>query len=509
MSCAFLDKFNLFSPPITLFYNKKKKHSRLPSFMLTILGILFFVFYAIYDFILTITRQKFTAYTYDSYVKITPEIKGDKTGFFHYYTFDNTEPNDKFITVTGYDSNYIYEYIYGKCTKDNMEGLENLIPDIEKFLNYGYCIKKSKKLSDGNITLVTDKNFVWPVIAEGGNYYYYFAVKKCSNTSNPFSKEVKECASEVEINEYLNNVRGGTVYVLNYYIDLGIFKNPICSFFYDLDMQIGSRTYTVNHINYDLAVINSHQNLSTDKITKTNTIIFSRFDTSFGEKIEGQTDHIMAMIYFWRSSKMKIYERKYDGFLTFLTEIGGIYQIITQVVSIIDICFSGYAELIDSKILFNNIKKNIKENSKIKYSVSKIGKYQSNLSNNNNYRYIIDERQINPKKRLVFSHIKRRIKSMNINKRKNTDMDDKDIGFFKYLYYLFSGCICYNKEIFKYLDIRKKILSEEFLYQLYFEKHVENFKFINADESKDDLIIPDVVNIRNLSILQKNNINSQ
>ena len=483
MSKLPFDSFNLFSPPITLFYNKNENHSGLSSFILTILGLLTIIFFIFYYFILMINRQKFTAYTYDGYSEIAPVVTGNKTGFFHYYTFDITEPNDKYITITGYDSNNIYEYIYGKCTEENMEGFENLILNKEKFLNYGYCIKKSVKLSDGNITLVTDKNFVWPTIAEGGNYYYYFEVKKCSNTSNLFTKEAKVCASEEEINKYLENEYGATVYALNNYVDVGKFKNPITTYFYDLDLQIGSQTYLIYHLNYDLGLVNSHENLFTDTITKTNTLIFNRLDSATGEKIENKTDDTMALIFFWRSPKIKVYERIYNGLLTFFSDIGGIFQIINRICSLIDIYFSGYAKLIDSKILYNKIKKKAKRNSKDKNSNKEI---KDIISSNN-------EIQSKSTKGLTPKNIVSGISNNSTNKIKNINMDDKNIGFFEYLYYLFFGRFYCSKDTFKYLDVRKKILSEEFLYQLYFQKNAE--KFSCPDDSKENLIIPDDENM--------------
>ena len=511
MSYSYLEFFDLFSPPITLFYDNRKKHSRLSSLILNILGILALVSSLLYYFILMITRQKFTAYAYDSYVKVAPEVKGDKTGFFHYYILNGIEPNDKYITVVGYDNDRNYSYIYGKCSEENMKDIENLIIDKIEFLNYGYCIKKSVKLSDGYITLVNDKNFVWPVIAEGGNFYYYFEVTKCSTTSNLPTGEIKECVSQKDINDYFENLQYGTLFILNNYIDVGIYKNPVTSYFYAINMQLGLQTYTNNHINYNPAVINSHQDLFKDKTTKTNTIIFSRIDASFEEKIEGQTDTMIAAIFFWRSSKMIVYERKYDGLSNFLINIGGIYQVIMRIGTLIGTFFSGYAELIDSKILYNEIKNNIKENSKSKNNENKIIKFQKINSVSQNYKYILktnEKRKFSPDKKLIMKNLDHKMKNININNAKNIHIDDNNTGFFKYLYYLFFGCFYDNKEIFKYLDIRKKVLSEEFLYEFYFEKYNENFTLNSVNESKENLIIiPDIENMRNFDNLQKIEIN--
>ena len=132
------------------------------------------------------------------------------------------------------------------------------------------------------------------------------------------------------------------------------------------------------------------------------------------------------------------------------------------------------------------------------------------LSNNNNCKYINcinNEKSINSKRELMVKNIKRGINNINTNKIKNTYMKDETIGFFEYLYHKFFGCFSNNKHIFKYLEIRKKILSEEFLYQLYFENNDENSKFNFASESKENLIVSEVDN-KNFDILQYSRSNT-
>ena len=72
-------------------------------------------------------------------------------------------PNDKILTIIGYESypeyysnqilypNYQileYKFIYGKCKIEDMEEIENMIDDKQKFLDYGYCIKKTIRIKD-------------------------------------------------------------------------------------------------------------------------------------------------------------------------------------------------------------------------------------------------------------------------------------------------------------------------------------------------------------------------
>ena len=185
---------DFFSPSISLFYKEKKKHSLLISFILSILSILISIILILVYFFQMIGRKKFISYFYESFAENPPEVKADKSGFFHYYVIKGIKPNDKYINVEGYENYYYtymaskdfydhktkYKYIYGKCTKNDMRDIEEIIEDKETFLNYGYCIKKLIRFSDKKIILKTDKDFVWPVIAKGGNFVYSLIISKCS-----------------------------------------------------------------------------------------------------------------------------------------------------------------------------------------------------------------------------------------------------------------------------------------------------------------------------------------
>ena len=103
---------------------------------------------------------------------------------------------------------------------------------------------------------------------------------------------------------------------------------------------------------------------------------------------------------FWRSSRLQIYEREYDGFITFISNIGGPIQLI-YVCSIIGIYFSEYAELIDSEKLYKDITNNIKEKSKIKNNMIKNKEYNKLVLKNN----VIDSK-VNSDKEGQFSSIK-------------------------------------------------------------------------------------------------------
>ena len=90
---------DFFSPSITLFYNKKQKHSQLISFILSILSILLSIIIILMYFFQMMDRKKFTSYFYDSFVQIKPEVRADKIGFFHYYVIKCIKTNAKYINV--------------------------------------------------------------------------------------------------------------------------------------------------------------------------------------------------------------------------------------------------------------------------------------------------------------------------------------------------------------------------------------------------------------------------
>ena len=143
---------DIFSPSISLYYKENDKHSSTPSVIISFMAILFTIILTLYSSIQTIQRKNFSAYFYDRYEKNLPEVSFDKKGLYHYLILNTIIPNDKILTVIGYEnypaaylsgttysstSSQDYTYIYGKCSSDDMQGIDYIIEDKTTFLKYG------------------------------------------------------------------------------------------------------------------------------------------------------------------------------------------------------------------------------------------------------------------------------------------------------------------------------------------------------------------------------------
>ena len=469
MIFSYLD---LFTPLITLSYNNIDKYSSIPSIILSFFGILLTVSITVFYIVQLLQRKNFSAYFYDRYLKNPPEISLDKKGSFHFLILnDDIIPNDKILTVIGYNnlpsyylggSNYPvessisssnYTYIYGHCTTEDMKGIENVLTNKEDFLNYGYCIKKAIRLSDKKTISVKEKNFIWPKISNKDNAEipYSINVIKCSKEPDPFTNKIKECESMDTIDNILQSLVSARFYFLDNYIDVGIFKNPVIPYFYEVSNQVGLKltTFNINHINMNPAVINSHQDYLFDSITKTYAAIFQKVNIVAMKK-ESYSSDILCSFVFWEKDRLQVYERIYTGLFDLLSNVGGFYKVIMSTLSFINIVFYRYAEFKDAQVLYDRAEK-LGTSLKSKKNFSK-----SVFQNNKIYK-----------------------------QRKEINIKNTKIHFCKFLCVNTFSC-CFTKkakECLKYLELKRKILSVEFLYFLYFRKYHKNQ---NNEEIKNE-----------------------
>ena len=153
-----------------------------------------------------------------------------------------------------------HHWYYGKCD-DYINNKENIITN--KILNKTACIKKYFDYNKKKYFNVDDINFVNRVIKRGASHpnltIYGIIIKKCEN--NDFRKNNSgECSSEEDINNYIKNLYISLTIVDNY-IDVLNYKNPINKFLYSITDSISSDSYTVNNINFNPTVIRSYQGL--------------------------------------------------------------------------------------------------------------------------------------------------------------------------------------------------------------------------------------------------------
>ena len=198
---------------------------------------------------------------------------------------------------------------------------------------------------------------------------------------------------------------------------------------------------------------------------------------------ESIMSNVLSAFVFWEKNRLQVYERIYDGVFELLSDVGGIYQIIMGVLYFINIIFSEYVQYKDAIYLYEKSMeintKNGASNLNPNYTKAKsLIPMTDNVNDNNN----------NNNRSLVIKT------TINHNDEENNKkyIDNKKIKleiveFLKYLWVNTFGCNSNDKknEYLKYVEFKKEVLSEEFIYSLYFEKkqnEIEKF----MDKKKDD-----------------------
>ena len=190
---------------------------------------------------------------------------------------------------------------------------------------------------------------------------------------------------------------------------------------------------------------------------------------------EGVLSDVLCFFAFWEKDRLQVYESIYDGILTVFSKVGGAYKIIMGVLSIINIILSDNAEFKDAKALYkreiinNNINNNIYNdinhsfNDNIKNSIKNSKLYKSSTKDTKELISSTSIPQVKSKKKLV-----KKLKEI-------------DIGICKFLFVKFFNCCISEKqkECLTFLELKREILSVEFMYSLYFNKNHLDFPYLD------------------------------
>ena len=334
----FLKKMDMLSPKITLYYKRNNTHSSKISGVLTIFAYLSVICFGIIYFLRYINREDPTAYSFYRFVKDVGDFPFYNLNFFNYIQinkmgsrvineFDSSKIEiiginmslDSFIN-SGNETNYPF-WIYDKCDNEtNIKGIEDLINN-ETF-NRSSCIKYFYNNINNEFYDINNDNFEWPIIKHGAshsNFTYFGAmIRRCQNTSFRL-KYFNECSPDKEINEYLNQTFL-TFSVMDHYVDVLNFKNPISKFLHTVTNKLEIDSYIINNLNFNPGLIITHDIYFNNKVVEQSTYFFhENSQTTSPTRDTG----ILAVFYFWLQNSQQYYERRYKKLQDVLSEIGG------------------------------------------------------------------------------------------------------------------------------------------------------------------------------------------
>ena len=407
----FFSKIDIISPPITLYYKDEPLHPSIFSGILSIICYILMVCFGFYYLIAYFQKKNPTSFFFNRYVEDVGYFPLNSSSIFGFFQFINTQKNDfvdidfdsvRFIGIEKSIDTYIsnsdltnYDHwIYGKCNNDtDIEGINYLINFNDYFRSA--CIRKYYNKNDGKYYETTDDNFRWPALVHGSSnsemIYYGIIVEKCKNDSLRVNLEKKYCKSDFEINEYMSHIII-QLQLIDHFADVFNYNEPFTKYLYKINSALFSETYSINHLNFNPAIIRTHKGILLEKVEEKHAYFFDQ-----NEKITATTGNtgIYISFYFWMQNTMQYYERTYELLQDALSNVGGITRLILSVASIVNYIFSRYVILIDSDELFieQNGKK-LKERAEKKNVIEK--QISKDVSNPNpprkfnlykNYRY--------------------------------------------------------------------------------------------------------------------------
>lgn len=84
MVTNFIKKLDILSPPITLYYEGKEKHSSIPSSILSVLATIIVFIFGIIFILECINKEKPVAYFFNHYVENIGSFPLNSSSLFHY-----------------------------------------------------------------------------------------------------------------------------------------------------------------------------------------------------------------------------------------------------------------------------------------------------------------------------------------------------------------------------------------------------------------------------------------
>ena len=384
----FLKKFDMLSPPITLYYKGDDKHSSIFSALLSIVAYTIVFIFGVYYALEFINRENPTAYFFNRYIEDAGVFPVNASSMFSFVQFVDTYSNKpapidfRAFRILGFDEvqadTYIHNekhdqpqqrqpnefnhWLYGPCNNNtDTEGIAHLI-DFDYF-EQSACIRKYYDKSKGVYYNTGDPNFKWPVILKGCSHpdrtYYGIIVEKCANDSSQQETGFGECKTEEEINSLIG-IRSINLQLIDQYADVLNYEKPFKKYFYTVTGGLNNNYYGVNHVNFNPATMVTHNGIFFDNVIEEPSYFFTQNQQ---QNINNDVYGCLNAFYFWMQNTLQYYERNYKRLQDILSDIGGISSIVLTAAEILNALCSGYIILLDTEdLVLSSENKNFNRN---------------------------------------------------------------------------------------------------------------------------------------------------
>ena len=198
-------------------------------------------------------------------------------------------------------------------------------------------------------------------------------------------------------------------YVVDHYIDVLNYKNPISKSLYSVTNKLEIDSY---NLYFNPSLIKSHDILFNNDINEQVTYPFHQNSKSFSPI---RDSNLFGIFFLWLQNTQQYYERRYQKFSDMLSKIGGFGTVIILIAQCFNYFFFSFSTFSDTQILLSYVMKynnSRYENMRQRKDINKL--FEENINNqkgdDNNLR-IYDREQKN-------------IKIININNSGDSKNDD-------------------------------------------------------------------------------------
>ena len=390
----FFKKLDRISPLITFSFKGDNMHSSILSGILSIFAYTATTIFGILYILEFVKKEKPSAFFFTRFVEDAGKLTFDSSSLFHYlYLIDKSSHAKTFfdfdmirivwienINIEAYYSSKNLEtiphWIYGLCKIDiDAQNFNNLIENKEDF-EYSACIKKyynpnTKKYYDTN-----DNNFIWPSIEHGMSHpdytFYGIVIEKCKNDNLRKLLGLNNCKSNDNIDNYIYS-KGIILEIIYHYSDVLNYKEPFTKYFYSISNLLYPKSYTINNMNFNPALLKTHNGIILDNIVEEKSYLFSQNEkVTMDESIEMKDEEgkpmydengekkyistgVVSSYYFWLQNRLQLYDRNYKRLQDILSNIGGLSRTFFFIANIINAFFSNYITLSDTEELILSI----------------------------------------------------------------------------------------------------------------------------------------------------------
>ena len=383
----FLKKFDMISPPITLYFKGSDSHASIYSGILTIVSYLILIAAAVYYILEFINRKSPKAYFFTRYIEDAGNFPLNATQMFHFIQITNPENNKKIpldfqaFRIIGFDDAYADDYmndgdiaktkdhwIYGNCNNNSdTKGISYLIK--HEYYEQSACIRKYYDATKQKYFNTEEKDFRWPIIKKGcsnpNRTYYGKIMQRCDYDSEFIKQQGPPCKSSDEIDKI---IKGSSLsfQIIDHYADMLNYEMPLTKYFYELSTGFLNDHYSIQNLNFEPTSMLTHNGLFFDNQVREEAYFYTQNEkqTLNDEDLKKEGKSIngcLIAIYFWMQNTLQYYERHYDRIQNFLSDIGGISSIVLTIAYILNILIHNFIVISDTEELaFNSEQENYK-----------------------------------------------------------------------------------------------------------------------------------------------------